>query len=57
MDKKIGRPPFYKTKLIRRVYQITDDQDKAIKKIAAANGESASSVLRNLIGVSILNGK
>jgi len=55
MDKKIGRPRFYKNKLLRRAYQITADQDRAIKKIAAATGESASSVLRGCIETKLLS--
>jgi len=49
MTLKRGRPTLYNSKMIRRTYQITEDQDLAIKKIGAASGESDSAILRDCI--------
>ena len=49
MIRKLRRPTLHETKMIRRTYQITADQDQAIKNIAAANGKSESSVVRSSI--------
>jgi hypothetical protein len=49
-----GRPTLHGAKMIRRTYQVTVEQDRAISQISAISGKSASAVVRE--GIELILG-